>query len=86
MIYGLYAVRDVKTGFMTPTMDVNDQTAVRNFFHAVRNSEGILFSYAQDFDLYHIADFDSDSGAVTPLVPVVFVAHGSDALAELNKE
>lgn len=85
MIYGLYAIRDVKTGFMTPTMDSNDSAAVRNFFHAVRNSEGILYSYAQDFDLYHIADYDSDSGVVTALSPISFVAHGSDAIADLKE-
>lgn len=85
MIYGLYAIRDVKTGFMTPTMDASDPAATRNFFHAVRNSEGILFSYSQDFDLYHIADYDSDSGVVTALSPIKFVAHGSDAVAELKE-
>lgn len=85
MKYGIYSIRDVRTGFMTPTMDANDQAAVRNFYHAVRNSEGVLFSYAQDFSLYHIADFNADTGVITPLVPIQFIADGAGAVAELKE-
>lgn len=86
MIYGLYSIRDVKTGFMTPVMEVNDAAATRNFHHSVQNSEGILFSFAQDFSLYRIADFDAETAVVTPLVPIVQVADGASAIAALRKE
>lgn len=66
MIYGVYSVRDVKTGFMTPTIEVNDASAIRNFSHAVVNSDSILASYASDFALYRIASFDSDSAVIVP--------------------
>lgn len=82
MIHGVYCVRDVKTGFMTPTIDMNDQSAARNFIHAVRNADGILRSFSQDFDLYHIADFDSESGTLMPITPIQFVASGKDAIQE----
>lgn len=77
MIYGIYSIRDVRTGFMTPTMDANDASAARNFHHSVLHSTGILLSYAQDFSLYRLADFDSDSGVITPLTPIVFVTDGA---------
>lgn len=86
MIYHLYAIRDVKTGFMTPVMEVNDAAAIRNFYHSVQNSEGILYTFAQDFTLFRIADFDSETAQVTPVVPIVQVAAGSDAISLVGKE
>lgn len=86
MIYGLYSIRDVKTGFMTPVMEANDQAAQRNFYHSVQNSEGILYTFSQDFTLYRIADFDAETGKITPLVPIVQVADGASATAALRKD
>lgn len=86
MDFGIYSVRDSKTGFMAPTVDPNDDAAARNFFHAVSVSEGILFTYASDFDLYKLGVFDSDSGAIIPCVPPLFIAAGSHALEVLKKE
>lgn len=86
MIYGLYSIRDVKTGFMTPVMEANDDAARRNFYHSVQNSEGILFTFAQDFTLYRLADFDAETGKITPLVPIVQVADGASAAAALRKD
>lgn len=37
----------------------------------------LLNANRSDFDLYHIADFDPDSGAVTPVAPVP-ICHGRD--------
>lgn len=81
MIYGLYAIRDVKTGFMTPVMEANDASAVRNFAHSIQSSEGILFTFAQDFSLYHIADFNAETGHIAPLVPIIQVADGAAVLS-----
>lgn len=86
MIYGLYSIRDVKTGFMTPVMEANDEAAQRNFYHSVQNSEGILFTFAQDFSLYRIADFNAETGQIVPLVPIVQVADGAAAAAALRKD
>lgn len=86
MIYGVYSIRDAKTGFMSPVIEVNDAAAARNFFHSVSTSEGILFTYASDFSLYLIGKFDSDSGVLEPAVPRILVAEGSHALRVLKEE
>lgn len=86
MKYGLYSIRDVKTGFMTPVMEANDASATRNFYHSVQNTEGILFTFAQDFTLYRIAEFDAETGQVVPLVPIIQVADGAAAVQALRKE
>lgn len=80
MIYNVYAIRDIKTGFMTPTFDVNDQTAIRNFSHAVVNSDTVLFSYAKDFSLYRLGTYDSDTGSLVPEPQPVFLYEAVDAV------
>ena len=42
MKFGVYAIRDSKSGFMTPTFEPNDAVAMRNFTHAVFNSSSVL--------------------------------------------
>ena len=34
MKYGIYSIRDARTGFLPPTVDQNDSSAMRNFAHA----------------------------------------------------
>lgn len=77
MKYYVYCVRDNKTSFMTPTVDQNDGSAIRNFSYAVCHTDGILSSYRQDFDLYKIGTFDSDSGRITPLTVPELLMSGS---------
>lgn len=84
MVYGVYSIRDVKTGFMSPVIEVSDESAKRNFFHSISQSDGILFTYSQDFSLYHVADFDTHHGTMIPVTPIVPVAEGSDAVKEVS--
>lgn len=84
MIYGVYAMRDVKTGFLPVSCDTNDQTAVRNFVHAVVNSDGVLLSFASDFSLYRVGDYDADSGHITSLDVPKHLFEGADALRAIS--
>lgn len=80
----VYSVRDRLTGFMTPTLDQSDSSAIRNFSMACdvgkRDTSLIAFRPA-DFSLYHVADFDTESGFVTSVVPLEFICSG-DSLKE----
>lgn len=67
MKVGVYAIRDAFTGFLTPTYDLNDQSAKRNFAYAIKEKNSLLYSNAQDYDLYKIGLFDQDTGFITPL-------------------
>lgn len=80
MIYGIYSMRDVKTGFLQPSLEVNDMAAIRNFQHAVTHSEGLLSSFSKDYSLYKIGTFDTDSAVLVPLTPIAHLAEASDAL------
>ena len=62
MKVGLYAVRDAKTGFLTPTADVNNATAMRNFAHAIMNHESLMYTHPTDYQLWYLGDFDTETG------------------------
>ncbi len=67
MKYGVYCIRDLKSGWLSPTVDINDQVAVRNFAYAVQHND--MFSdFASDYSLYKIGEFDTDSGDITSIL------------------
>lgn len=71
MIYNIYAIRDVKTGFLTPTVDMNDDSAIRNFGHACQNTDSLFFTYPEDYALYEIGTYDTENGTIVPTLPNV---------------
>lgn len=77
MKYGVYAIRDVYTGFLTPTIEINDLVALRNFEHACSHTESLFYSHVRDYDLYRIGEYNTEDGALVPLVPVQLIANGA---------
>lgn len=82
MIYGVFAIRDLKTGFLSPTLDQNGDSAIRNFEHAIMRADSLFFTHPSDYSLHRIGDFDTDTGLITPVIPPV---HLVDASALLRK-
>ena len=74
MKYPMYAICDAKTGYMPPTIDYNDASAVRNFEHAVKASDSLMGSHPSDYSLRRVGEYDTDTGVITPEdFPVVLV-------------
>lgn len=69
MKYPIYSIRDNKVGFMMPTCDQSDSSAIRNFSFAINGKEGIMNYSPADFDLYRIGEFDDEKGTIIPCVP-----------------
>lgn len=86
MVLGIYAIRDAKVGFLTPTVEQNGRVAIRNFSHAVVNSQSVLSSYAKDFALYRLGTYDNDTGAIVPEPLPVHVYEAADAFAQFGGE
>lgn len=76
MKFNMYAIQDIKTGFMTPTLDQNDLAAARNFNSAIMQGTGLFGTHPEDFRLFRIASYESDSGVVTPEEPMELIAEG----------
>lgn len=74
MKYGVYCIRDFKTGFLPPQFDQNDGVAVRNFENAVLQSEqSLFFSHPADYAFYRVGEFDSDTAEIFPCTPVELI-------------
>lgn len=71
MIYGVYAIRDVKMGFAQPILDQNDDSAIRNFRAQCLNANvnPTLFYTPEDFSIYRIGDYNTDTAELIPMVP-----------------
>lgn len=69
MVYGIYSVRDVKTGFASPFVDQSDESAKRGFYFAFSQQSNIINFSPADFSLYKIGTFDSEKGAVASVLP-----------------
>lgn len=65
----MYAIRDLHTGFLTPTVDQNDASAMRNFRHAIMQESTIMHTHSKDFSLYKIGDYDTDTGEIVACIP-----------------
>lgn len=75
----MYSMRDHLAGFLTPTYEQNDAIAMRNFemaCSAARREPTLISWRPSDFSLWCLAEFDSDSGALSPYSPPVLVCNG----------
>lgn len=79
MRLGLYSIKDAKTGFMTPVLEQNDASALRNFSHAVNQPDSLMRDCPNDFTLFKVADFDTDVGIIAIPNPML-VADASEVL------
>ena len=79
MKFGMYCIKDAKTGFMTPVVEQNDAAALRNFSHAVNQPDSLMHDCPNDFTLFKVADFDTDDGILAIPSPSL-VADASEVL------
>lgn len=80
MIYGIYAIQDLKSGFLTPNIDQNDATAARGFSYAM-NRQDLQFGAAPaDFRLMKLGTFDSETGRIVPADLIEVVCDGKDVV------
>lgn len=62
MKYGVYSMRDAKVGFTQIMLEQSDEIATRNFAYAMRRPDTVYQEFTQDFDLYRLGHFDTESG------------------------
>lgn len=62
MIFGVYSIKDLKTGFLPVTIEYNDNSAIRNFEHACASAESLFYTHPGDYQLWKLGTFNSDTG------------------------
>lgn len=79
MILSVCAIRDEKAHeFLSPSFDVSENVARRNFENAIAQSGTVWSTHRADFTLYKIADYDTSNASFAPVVPPSMIVHGGD--------
>lgn len=74
MKFSVYAVRDSLLGFGMPIIRDNDAVASRAFDYDLNVDGNPMASHPEDFQLYRIGSFDTDTGIVDSETPVVIAS------------
>lgn len=80
MILGVYSIQDRQSGYSSPTFEMNDAVAIRNFENAVLSTAGVLKTHAQDFTLCSLGTFDTQSGLLQMYERILPLIAGNDVL------
>lgn len=75
MIMKVYALRDIKVGYLSPTIHDSDPIAIRSIENVLRSpSSSLLDSHPEDFSLFCLGEFDTKTGILSPFnVPELIV-------------
>ena len=76
MNYKIFAIKDVKVGFMQPFIQVNEAVAVREFSNIVNSGTSLVSLNYQDMELYCLGTFSQDTGELVS--DVSYVCKGVD--------
>ena len=78
MIINIYAIKDAKAdAFLNPFFKPNDAMAERDFANACADENSMFARNPEDFQIYHIGEFDDESAEVKPSL-VKLIASGID--------
>ena len=84
MISPICCIRDQLTGFMNPFVVVNENVAQRDFKILINDPNNAMRFNPSHFDLYHIGDFDTELGTITPIEPTIIVTGLSVYKGDIN--
>lgn len=85
MTYGVYSFRDNKTSFGQIWYDRSDDAAKRGFSVMIGN-DVMMRQFSSDFDLFKIAEFDSETGQIDPVWPIEYLCNGNAVIMEKDYE
>lgn len=78
MKLGIYSMKDALNGFMNIFPEQNDEMAKRGFLHSLKyaKSDSLFFSNPQDYSLYKLGTFDTESGKLEVISTPEFIVGG----------
>lgn len=62
----LTTIKDELTGFQNVIGERSEETAIRSFCQAINNPEAIMYANREDFSLWKLGEYDSDTGVIVP--------------------
>lgn len=83
MKYGIYCIYDEAAGvFTAPTIDISDESAMRNFKKMCAEAGSMMNFKPSDFSLFAVGCFDAETGNIEPLNPPSRLIIGSSGYEE----
>lgn len=74
MKFPIYAVRDSLLGFSAPIIRDNDAVASRAFEFDCNRDNSPYRTHSEQFQLYHIGEYDTDTGDLCSSSPVLIAS------------
>lgn len=82
MKYGIYSIFDEAAGIFTaPTIDISDESAIRNFQKACSEAGSMMNFKPSDFALYAVGIWDTETANIESFVPPSRLVVGSSERA-----
>lgn len=79
----VFSLYDIKAKvFQTPFFMQNQGTALRAFSDLVNDERSFVNKHPEDYQLYHVGDFDDEKALFTNKTPVDLVATASEFLKQ----
>lgn len=83
MNYGIYCIFDEAAGIFTaPTIDISDESAMRNFQKMCSEAGSVMNFKPSDFSLYAVGVWDAETANIEPCVPPSRLIAGSSGICE----
>lgn len=68
MTQKIYSIRDAKAEYFTqPFFKKTHGEAERDFTQLVNDDKSSIAQFPEDFDLYYLGDYDTETGKMTPI-------------------
>ena len=68
MLLKIYSIRDAKSEvYNTPFYQKTHGEALRSFMEVSTDKQSQVSKYPEDFDLYHLGEYDDNTGQTSPL-------------------
>ncbi len=78
MKYGIYCIYDDAARIFTaPTIDISDESAIRNFKKMCADAGSVMNFKPSDFSLYAVGVFDAETANIESFVPPERLVVGS---------
>ena len=78
-----YSIYDNQSETYAPPIFVGKKgVAIRSFISECSNPDSMLFKYPADYQLFHIGQFDQETGMFTPMTKPTMVASAMDYTQE----
>ena len=79
MILNMYSVFDVKSKiYHPPQFCHNQEHALRYFSMQFKDTNSVMAQYPEDFQIFHVGQYDDSTAEIQPMFPPDFTCYVSD--------